>query len=144
MITTTPQQQPTRHRAHQLLRRPHHRPSWTCACGNGASCCPSWHCAWPNAWPTSSCRPSSWRTPSCARNVSWEPWFNRLETTGSGQLLRAAQSGETRTQGTQIQSHFFYCGATRILMFQNISHHIRTQDRARCAPSNILSCTLAT
>ena len=70
---------PTQNTYHRLRR--HRHPSWTCACGNGASCCrPSWHCAWPNAGPTSSCRPS-WRRPSCATNVSWAPWCNRLETT---------------------------------------------------------------
>ena len=64
---------------YQLLR-----PSWTCACGNGASCHPSSHCAWPNGGLPSSYHPS-WQRPSCARNVSWAPWFHRLKTTGSRQ-----------------------------------------------------------
>ena len=87
-------------KTYQLPRRHRRRhPSWNCACGNGASCChPSSHCAWPNAWTPSSCRPS-WRTPCGARNVSWAPWFNRLKTTGSKQL-RAGHSGET-TQNTE-------------------------------------------
>ena len=75
--------------------RHHRHPSWTCACGNGASCRPSSRCAWPTAWPPSSCRPS-WRMPSCGTNVSWAPWFQRLETTNSGQL-RTTQSGGTNT-----------------------------------------------
>ena len=62
------------------------RPSWTCACGNGASWSHlSSRCAWPNAGTSSSCHPS-WRPPFCARNVSWAPWFERLGTTGTQQL----------------------------------------------------------
>lgn len=83
---------------YQRLRR-RHRPSWTCACGNGASCRPSSRCAWPSAGPPSSCRPS-WRTPSCATNVSWAPWCNRLETTNERQLLRARQSGDVNRNAT--------------------------------------------
>ena len=96
----TPGLDPPFKKAYQLPRRHRRRhPSWNCACGNGASCChPSSHCAWPNAWTPSSCRPS-WRTPCGARNVSWAPWFNRLKTTGSKQL-RAGHSGET-TQNTE-------------------------------------------
>ena len=96
----TPGLDPPFKKAYQLPRRHRRRhPSWNCACGNGASCCrPSSRCAWPTAWPPSSCRPS-WRTPCGARNVSWAPWFNRLKTTGSKQL-RAGHSGET-TQNTE-------------------------------------------
>merc|ERR550514_1304395 len=68
---------------HDLRHR--RRPSWRNACGNDASCRPSSRCAWPTAWPPSSCRPS-WRTPSCATHVSWAPWFQRLETTNERQL----------------------------------------------------------
>ena len=70
---------------HDLRHR--RRPSWRNACGNGASCRPSSHCAWPTAWPPSSCRPS-WRTPSCATHVSWAPWFQRLKTTNEQLLLQ--------------------------------------------------------
>ena len=77
------------------------RPSWTCACANCASTRASSRCAWPNAWP-SSCRPSS-RRPSCARHVSWAPWFGRLGTTGAGQLLQTtrgeAQRNELKLKG---------------------------------------------
>ena len=69
---------------YRLLRR-RRRPSWSCACANGAWPNASSRCAWPSAWP-SSCCPSS-RRPSCARNVSSAPWFKRLGTTGATQLL---------------------------------------------------------
>ena len=81
--------------------RPRRHPSWTCACANCASTRASSRCAWPNAWP-SSCRPSS-RRPSCARHVSWAPWFGRLGTTGAGQLLQTtrgeAQRNELKLKG---------------------------------------------
>ena len=63
------------------------KPSSTNVCGSGASTHPSSRCAWPTAWPPSSCRPS-WRTPSCATHVSWAPWFQRLETTNERQPLQ--------------------------------------------------------
>jgi hypothetical protein len=97
-----------RRRLYHFSRRHHRRPSWTCACGNCASCRPSSRCAWPTAWPTSSCHPS-WRRPSCAKNVSWAPWFRRLETTNARQFLRTGKSGENnaipqnRTPGTPNQ-----------------------------------------
>ena len=71
---------------YQLLR-----PSWPNACGNGAFCHPSSHCAWPNAWLPSSCHPS-WRRPYGARHVSWAPWY-RLKTKDSKQL-QTGQTGE--------------------------------------------------
>ena len=91
--------------AYQLPRRPPRRPSWTCACGNCASYLPSSHYAWPNGGTPSSCRPS-WRTPCGARNVSWAPWFKRLGTTGSKQLLRTRHSGEATHKKWQMRSKY--------------------------------------
>ena len=99
-------------------RHRRHRPSWTCACGNGAWNRPSWRCAWPTDG-TSSCRPS-WPTPSCATNVSWAPWCDRQIQRGCVQQLRTTQGGTTtkdrlrfKRRATQInyktvQTHFTY------------------------------------
>ena len=91
---------PAKEKTYNRFRHHRRHPSWTCACGSGASTRASSRCAWPNASP-SSCRPSS-RTPFCARNVSSAPWFQRLaRLMGAGQLrLRSTTGRKTHCKHT--------------------------------------------
>ena len=92
-------------------RHRRHRPSWTCACGNGA-----WN------------RPS-WPTPSCATNVSWAPWCDRQIQRGCVQQLRTTQGGTT----TKDRLRFARRATQIIKPLKNVSHtraHHGTQDHA--------------